>query len=151
MLTTVGYPLLMSFVLCFSFHLGKRKFGILSVVGASYLTIHAITAILPNESLIPTLPFYILNILPILASDILLSFSANRVLSVFGSGSILVFSFLMIQYPLITYVYNEVFTTVPRGRSRPAPRSRPGHRDRPCRRRRCPISPRTPRTTTGAR
>jgi hypothetical protein len=109
-LTTVGYPLLMSFVLCFSFHLGKRKFGILSVVGASYLTIHAITAILPNESLIPTLPFYILNILPILASDILLSFSANRVLSVFGSGSILGSSFLMIQYPLITYVYNEVFT-----------------------------------------
>ena len=109
-LTTVGYPLLISFVLCFSFHLGKRKFGILSVMGASYLTIHAITAIVPNESLIPTLPFYILNILPILASDILLSFSANRVLSVFVSGSILGSSFLMMQYPLITYVYNEVFT-----------------------------------------
>jgi hypothetical protein len=109
-LTTVGYPFLISFVLCFSFHLGKRKFGILSVMGASYLTIHAITAIIPNESLIPTLPFYILNILPILASDILLSFSTNRVLSVLASGSILGSSFLMIQYPLITYVYNEVFT-----------------------------------------
>ncbi|MFZ0511108.1 MAG: hypothetical protein WAM14_05845 [Candidatus Nitrosopolaris sp.] len=109
-LTTVGYPLLISFVLCFSFHLGKRKFGILSAMGASYLTIHAITAIIPNESLIPTLTFYILNILPILACDILLSFSANRVLSVFVSGSILGSSFLMMQYPLITYVYNDVFT-----------------------------------------
>lgn len=109
-LTTVGYPLIISFVLCFSFHLGKRKFGILSVMGASYLTIHAITAIMPNESLIPTLPFYIVNILPILASDILLSFSTNRVLSVLASGSILGSSFLMMQYPLITYVYNEVFT-----------------------------------------
>jgi uncharacterized membrane protein YidH (DUF202 family) len=109
-LATLGYPLLISFVLCFSFHLGKRKFGILSVMGASYLAIHAITAIAPNESLIPTLTFYILNILPILASDILLSFSANRRLSVFVSGSILGSSFLMMQYPLITYVYNEVFT-----------------------------------------
>jgi hypothetical protein len=75
-----------------------------------YLAIHAITAIIPNESLASTLTFYILNILPILASDILLSFSANRVLSVFVSGSILGSSFLMMQYPLITYVYNEVFT-----------------------------------------
>ena len=109
-LTTVGYPLLISFVLCFSFHLGKRKFGILSVMGACYLAIHAITVIIPNESLIPTLPFYILNILPILASDILLSFSTNRFLSIVVSGSILGSSFLMMQYPLIAYVYNEVFT-----------------------------------------
>jgi hypothetical protein len=83
-------------------------------MGASYLAIHAITAIVPNESLIPTLTFYILNILPILASDILLSFSTNRRLSVFVSGSILGSSFLMIQYPLITYVYNEVFTNLVR-------------------------------------
>jgi hypothetical protein len=109
-LATLGYPLLISFILCFSFHLGKRKFGILSVMGASYLAIHAMTAIVPNETLIPTLTFYILNILPILASDILLSFSTNRRLSVFVSGSILGSSFLMMQYPLITYVYNEVFT-----------------------------------------
>src|SRR6516225_427042 len=72
-----------SYHLYFSFHLGKRKFGILSVMGASYLAIHAITAIAPNESLIPTLTFYILNILPILASGILLSSSANRRLSVY--------------------------------------------------------------------
>ncbi|MGA9149965.1 MAG: hypothetical protein WBZ36_05255 [Candidatus Nitrosopolaris sp.] len=109
-LATIGYPLLISFILCFSFHLGKRKFGVVSVMGASYLAIHAITAIVPNESLIPTLTFYILNLLPILASDILLSSSANRRLCVYVSGLILGSSFLMMQYPLITYVYNEVFT-----------------------------------------
>ena len=109
-LATIGYPLLISFILCFSFHLGKRKFGVVSVMGASYLAIHTITAIVPNESLIPTLTFYILNLLPILASDILLSSSANRRLSVYVSGLILGSSFLMMQYPLITYVYNEVFT-----------------------------------------
>jgi hypothetical protein len=109
-LATLGYPLLISFILCFSFHLGERKFGVVSVMGASYLVIHAITAIVPNESLIPTLTFYILNLLPILASDILLSSSANRRISVYVSGLILGTSFLMMQYPLITYIYNEVFT-----------------------------------------
>jgi hypothetical protein len=112
-LATIGYPLLISFILCFSFHLGKRKFGVVSVMGASYLAIHTITAIIPNESLIPTLTFYILNLLPILASDILLSSSTNRRLSVYVSGLILGSSFLMMQYPLITYVYNEVFTKQP--------------------------------------
>jgi hypothetical protein len=109
-LATLGYPLLISFILCFSFHLGKGKFGVVSVMGASYLAIHAITTIVPNESLIPTLTFYIINLLPILASDVLLSSSANGRLSVYVSGLILGSSFLMMQYPLITYVYNEVFT-----------------------------------------
>ena len=107
-LATIGYPLILSLVLFSSFYLGKRKFGILSMVGASYLTIHAITAIIPNESLVQTIPFYILNMLPILASDILLSFSLNRVFSIFVPGAILGSSFLMVQYPLITYVYSEV-------------------------------------------
>jgi hypothetical protein len=107
-LATIGYPLILSFVLFSSFHLGKRKFGIISMIGASYLAIHAMTAIIPNESLIQTIPFYVLNILPILASDILLSFSPNRVISIFVPGAILGSSFLMVQYPLITYVYNEV-------------------------------------------
>jgi hypothetical protein len=107
-LATISYPLLISFILCSSFHLGRRKFGVLSVIGASYLTVNAITAIIPNESLIPTLPFYILNILPILASDILLSFTSNRPCTVFATGAILGSSFLMMQYPLVTYVYSEV-------------------------------------------
>ena len=112
-LATLGYPLLISSILCFSFHLGKGKFGVVSVMGAYYLAIHAITTIVPNESLMPTLTFYFFNLLPILASDVLLSSSANRRLSVYVSSLILGSSFLMMQYPLITYVYNEVFTKQP--------------------------------------
>jgi hypothetical protein len=107
-LATIGYPLILSLVLFSAFHLGKRNFGILSMIGASYLAIHAITAIIPNESLIQTIPFYILNIIPILASDILLSFSSNRIISIIVPGAILGSAFLMVQYPLITYVYSEV-------------------------------------------
>jgi hypothetical protein len=108
-LATISYPLLVSFVLCSSFHIGGEKFGILSLIGASYLAIHAITTIIPNESLILTLPFYILNIIPIIISDISLSFSPNNLLySVCIPGAILGSSFFMMQYPLVTYVYTEL-------------------------------------------
>jgi hypothetical protein len=108
-LASVAYPFIISFLLCCSFFLVK-KFGVISIIGACYLTINVITVIMPNESLIPTIPFYSLNILPILASDILLSFSNNKSYSVLLSGAILASCFFMVQYPLITHVYNEVFT-----------------------------------------
>jgi hypothetical protein len=108
-LASVAYPFIISFVLCSSFFLVK-KFGVLSIIGACYLTINVITVIMPNESLIPTIPFYVLNMLPILASDILLSFSNDKLYSVLLPGAILASCFFMIQYPLITHVYNEVFT-----------------------------------------
>lgn len=106
---TICYPVLMSFVLCSSSGLANRKFGILLTIGTSYLIVNAISTIIPNESLIPTLPFYILNILSFLASDILMSLSSNKLYSVLV-GAILGSSFFMIQYPLITYIYNEVFS-----------------------------------------
>lgn len=106
---TIGYPVLISFILCSSSSLANRKFGILSAIGASYLIVHAISTIIPNESLIPTLPFYMLNILAFLASDILVSFSSNKLYSILAGG-ILGSSFFMIQYPLITYIYSEVFS-----------------------------------------
>jgi hypothetical protein len=106
---TIGYPVLISFILCSSYSLANRKFGILSAIGASYLIVHAISTIIPNESLIPTLPFYMLNILAFLASDILVSFSSNKLYSILAGG-ILGSSFFMIQYPLITYIYSEVFS-----------------------------------------
>src|SRR5690242_9555477 len=89
---TIGYPVLISFILCSSSSLANRKFGILSAIGASYLTVHAISTIIPNESLIPTLPFYMLNILAFLASDILVSFSSNKLYSILA-GAILGSSF----------------------------------------------------------
>ena len=39
----------------------------------AFIVINICTSILPNEYLVSTLPFYVLNILPILAADILLT------------------------------------------------------------------------------
>ncbi|MFZ0567949.1 MAG: hypothetical protein WAM22_08090 [Nitrososphaeraceae archaeon] len=60
----------------------KRRgtgFGILSLTGAAFIVINIATSIIPNEHLVPTLPFYVLNILPIIAADILLTMvSSNK-------------------------------------------------------------------------
>ncbi|HZA07136.1 MAG TPA: hypothetical protein VE619_05470, partial [Nitrososphaeraceae archaeon] len=77
-LATVAYPFLISFILCLSFGLGTKRFGILSIIGGIYLMINIITVIIPNESLIPTLPFYLVNIIPIIIADTLLSVLDNK-------------------------------------------------------------------------
>jgi hypothetical protein len=112
-LATMAYPFLISLILCLSFGLRIKRFGILSVIGAIYLTINIITVIIPNESLIPTLPFYLVNMIPIIIADILLSILDNKFYSLCIAGGILGSIFLMIQYPLITHIYNEVFTKQP--------------------------------------
>jgi hypothetical protein len=112
-LATIAYPFLISLILCLSFGLGTKRFGILSFIGAIYLTINIITVIIPNESLIPTLPFYLVNMIPIIIADTLLSVLDNKFYSICFAGAIMGSIFLMIQYPLITHVYNEVYTRQP--------------------------------------
>jgi hypothetical protein len=108
---TVSYPFLLSLILISSFRMGKNSFGVISITGSIYLAVSALTVIIPNESLILTLPFYILNLIPIIAVDVLLSVSKHRFPhSIFLGGAILGSTFFMIQYPLITHIYNEVVT-----------------------------------------
>ncbi|HEY9386778.1 MAG TPA: hypothetical protein VIP70_07045 [Nitrososphaeraceae archaeon] len=93
----------------------KMTFGILSINGAGFIVINLATAILPNEYLIPTIPFYLLNIIPIMAMDALLSkFSRshnnsnnNKEIANYIAGAILGLIFFMLYYPLITHTYNE--------------------------------------------
>jgi hypothetical protein len=93
----------------------KMTFGILSITGAGFIVINLATAILPNEYLIPTIPFYLLNIIPIMAMDALLSkFSRshnngnnNKEIANYIAGAILGLIFFMLYYPLITHTYNE--------------------------------------------
>jgi len=111
-LATISYPLLLSYIMISSFRLGKNKFGTISLTALAYVVISAVTVIIPNESLIPTLPFYFLNLVPIVAVDILLSLAKSRFrysIYIIG-GAILGSIFFMMQYPLITHVYNEVDT-----------------------------------------
>ena len=110
--STLSFPFLISLILYSSFELTNRKFGTLSVTGAIFLTINTVTAIVPNGSLIPTIPFYIINIIPIIAADLILSIPFKRT-TTYIVGALIGSSFFMVYYPLITHTYNEVFTRQP--------------------------------------
>ena len=107
---TLGYPVLLSFMLISSFRLGKDRFGIISITASIYMVVSAITVIIPNVSLVQTLPFYILNLVPIIAVDVMFTISKNRIPSIayIIGGAVFGSVFFMMQYPLITHVYNEV-------------------------------------------
>jgi hypothetical protein len=115
-IATLAFPFIVSFILFSSFELSVRSgrtkgmFGILSITGAIFIIINLSTAILTNEHLTPTIPFYILNIIPIVAVDIILSklsIPKTKIVN-YVAGAILGSTFLMLYYPLITHTYNEV-------------------------------------------
>jgi hypothetical protein len=101
-------------------HHEGTAFGILSLTGMAFIVINISTSILPNEYLVSTLPFYVLNILPIFAADILLtklsadsgkhnsSNGKEKVIAKYLAGAILGLAFFTIYFPLITHTYNEV-------------------------------------------
>ncbi len=118
-IATLTFPFLISFILVSLFKLveeicdKKRKFGIISVTGSIFIIITIVTMIIPNKSLIPTIPFYLLNIIPIIMADIFLSKLPLKRVFIYASGGILGSSFFMIYYPMITHIYNEVFSSQP--------------------------------------
>jgi hypothetical protein len=126
-IATVTFPFLISFILVSLFKLveeisnKKRKFGIISVTGSIFIIITIVTMITPNKSLISTIPFYLLNIIPIIMADIFLSKLPLKRVFIYASGGILGSSFFMIYYPLITHIYNEVFFSQPLWPSLTAP------------------------------
>jgi len=105
---TLAFPFLISACMICSSTLAQKRFGVLSMTGASFILIGVLTSIIPNNTLIPTIPFYISGIIPIVAADALLAFSRSR-LSLYAAGTIVGLVFFMLYYPLITYTYNEVF------------------------------------------
>ncbi|MCH8916186.1 MAG: hypothetical protein IIA82_10165 [Thaumarchaeota archaeon] len=105
---TIGLPLLLSTILYLSYGLNYR-FGILSITGAAFLLISILTTMIPNESLVPTISFYFLSIIPFVVADTILSYSKTKSLQ-YVAGGILGSCSFMVYYPFITYVYNGVFT-----------------------------------------
>jgi hypothetical protein len=88
-----------------------------------FIFINLVTTILPNENLVPTIPFYLLNVIPIIIIDVLLSLPALRTSSSISSislsqtrkkivdvsaGIVLGLIFFMLYFPLITHTYSEV-------------------------------------------
>ena len=125
LVATLCFPFLVSFILFTSWKITK-KFGVLSASGLIFIFINLFTTILPNENLVPTIPFYLLNIIPIIMIDVLLSLPALRTSSSISSissislsqtrkkivdvlaGIVLGLTFFMLYFPLITHTYNEV-------------------------------------------
>ena len=106
---TLAFPLLMSVLMYSSTVLAGRRFGIVTAVGAAFIATSMLTSIIPNDALIPTIPFYVINFLPVVAADALLSFSRSRI-SLYAAGAIIGVAFFTLYYPLITYTYEEVLS-----------------------------------------
>jgi hypothetical protein len=99
-----SYPFLISAILVFAALLAQNRFGVASVVGGAFVGMMSLTAIIPNDSLVHTIPFYLTSLAPIILGDVIMSKTKNLHLAggIFGSTS------LFMYYPLITYTYNEV-------------------------------------------
>jgi hypothetical protein len=126
LIATLCFPFLVSFILFTSWEITK-KFGVLSAAGMIFIFINLVTTILPNENLVSTIPFYLLNVIPIIVVDLLLSLlnlglssssssssspislsqTRRRIMKVL-SGVVLGLMFFMLYFPLITHTYNEV-------------------------------------------
>jgi hypothetical protein len=105
---TLAFPFLISACLVGSSTLAGKRFGVLSITGAVFIIIGIMTSIIPNSTLLPTIPFYMSGMIPIVLADALLVYSRSR-LSLYIAGAIAGLTFFMLYYPLVTYTYNEVF------------------------------------------
>lgn len=102
-----SYPFLIGTILTSSAILAKQRFGVASLVSVSYVTIMIFSAIIPNHTLIPTIPFYLANMIPIILGDYILS-RAKTTKTMMAAGAIFGSTFYFMYYPLITYTYNEI-------------------------------------------
>ena len=119
LIATLCFPFLVSFILFTSWEITK-KFGMLSASGMVFIFINLVTTILPNENLVPMIPFYLLNVIPIILIDVLLSLPAlgtsspillsqtRKKIVKMLAGIVLGLTFFMLYFPLITHTYNEV-------------------------------------------
>jgi hypothetical protein len=110
LIATLVFPFLTSFILTYS-HLLTKKFGVLTMIGSAFVFINIVTSIVPNDHIALTTVFYLLNIIPFLGVDLLLSrFSntSNKTIVYALSGAVLGLTFFMLYYPLIANIFNEV-------------------------------------------
>ena len=104
---TLAFPILISALVCTASALSGRRFGVVTAVGTTFIVTAMLTSIVPNDSLWQTLPFYAINIIPLIAADALLSFSKSTI-SLYAAGAIVGICFFTLYYPLITYTYGKV-------------------------------------------
>lgn len=134
-IATLGYPFVISLFLYLSFRLSnlnakgntsengtrtqgrgpKLKFGVLTTTGIALIATMIFTVILPNKYLHSTIPLYLVNLIPIVTADILLTMaytnnsrnSLSKRTAIIIAGAVLGLTFFTLQYPFITYTYNQ--------------------------------------------
>jgi hypothetical protein len=106
---TAGFPFVIAACLCGTCAISGRRFGVMSLVGGAFVVTSMLSSIAPSESLHLTIPFYLLNIIPIVAADAVMSYRFWRPFAapLFAAGAILGATFFMLYFPLITHTYNE--------------------------------------------
>ncbi|HXG06829.1 MAG TPA: hypothetical protein VNI77_05835 [Nitrososphaera sp.] len=104
---TLAYPAMMSALAFASSSLSGRRFGMVTAVAGAFIVAGILSSIVPNDALISTIPFYLVNIIPFIAADALLSFSRSKI-SLYAAGAIVGVTFFTLYYPLIIYTYGIV-------------------------------------------
>jgi hypothetical protein len=105
-LATLGFPFVTAAILVTTAFLAGRKFGAMSALAAAFVFVGALTSIVQNEALVPTLPFYVSAIIPIIAADAILARWVSPK-ATYLAGAIAGLAFIVLYYPLITHTYNE--------------------------------------------
>ncbi|SRR5579875_223925 len=111
-LVTIAFPFLTAIMLKSMSVMSERRFGYLSALGASFVVVAILTTIIPDEKIRISIPFFLINLIPIVVADAILSSAKGRIFSLIA-GAILGLSFFTLYFPLITHAYNEVLTTAP--------------------------------------
>lgn len=106
-MATLAYPFLISTSLLLVHRLSDAKFGMMSILGGMFLLIYSMTAIVPNFAMFDSIQFYSLNLIPFVASDVILFFYKSRKSMIFVGG-LLGSVFYMVYYPYVMYTFNEV-------------------------------------------
>jgi hypothetical protein len=107
LVATLGFPLVTAAIMVATFSLAGRRFGVASALAGAFVFIIALTSIVPNEALWPTIPFYVSVMVPLVAVDAILSHWRSKG-AIFAAGAIAGLSFFVLYYPLITYTYNAI-------------------------------------------
>jgi len=110
-IASTAFPFLIAFWLCMGARLANFRFGVLSITGGLFVLVSGFTGIATNSAILDTMGFYFLNMIPIVAGDVVFSKYGSR-MSAFFAGSLFGSVFLLMYYPYIVYTYNEVIAGV---------------------------------------
>jgi hypothetical protein len=103
---TLGFPIITAAVVVAASALFCRRFGAVTILGASFIFVGTLTSILPNHTLWTTIPFYASALIPLACADAILSRWKSHY-SVLAAGAIAGLAFVVLYYPLITHTYEE--------------------------------------------